>query len=269
MRKIIYKIYRVIFARGKFYNINKAIYNLIVKGIGINNFESDKLSGEKNLLDKILIKYKNPVIFDIGANVGNYSESIKLLSPDSTLFSFEPHPKIYKSLEASSKKSKYKAFNIALGKEESKLMLYDYENNTEGTEHASLFKETFEKFYNEKVTSYEVDVITLDKFVKENNIGTINLLKIDTEGNDYNVLLGAKESLTNGKIDIIHFEFNSMNVYSRVYFRDFFELLSNFDLYRLLPKSFIHIKKYEPIHCEIFAYQNIVAVRKDLNFKLT
>lgn len=268
MRKIIYNIYRKVFARGKFYNLNKALYNLVVKGIGINNYESDKLSGEKNLLDTILIKYKNPVIFDVGANVGNYSESIKQLSPESDLYSFEPHPKIFATLDVSSKKNKYKVFNLALGKEESKLMLYDYEDNKEGTEHASLFKETFENFYNEKVISYEVDVITLDKFVEENNINTINLLKIDTEGNDFNVLLGAKKSLANGKIDIIHFEFNSMNVYSRVYFRDFFELLNNFDLYRLLPNSFIHIKKYEPIHCEIFAYQNIVAVRKDLNFKL-
>jgi len=269
MRKIIYDIYRKIFAKSKFYNINKAIYNLVIKGIGINNYESDKLSGEKNLLDIVLSKYKKPIIFDVGANVGNYSESIKQLSPESDLYSFEPHPKIYITLESSSRKNNYKAFNLALGKEESKLMLYDYENNKEGTEHASLYKETFEKFYNEKVTSYEVDVITLDKFIKENNINKINLLKIDTEGNDFNVLLGANESLKKGLIDIIHFEFNSMNVYSRVYFRDFYELLNNFDFYRLLPNSFIHIKKYEPIHCEIFAYQNIVAVRKELNLNLS
>jgi len=269
MRKIIYDFYRKIFARSKFYNLNKAIYNLVVKGIGINNYESDKLSGEKNLLDKILTYYKNPVIFDVGANVGNYSESIKQLSANAILFSFEPHPKIYSVLLKNSQKNNYKAYNLALGKEESKLMLYDYESNKEGTEHASLFKETFEKFYEEKVISYEVDVINLDKFVKENNLEKINLLKIDTEGNDFNVLLGAQNSLQSGIIDIIHFEFNTMNVYSRVYFRDFYELLNNFDLYRLLPKSFIHIKKYEPIHCEIFAYQNIVAVRKDLNFKLS
>lgn len=268
MRKLIYNLYRFIFAREKLYKFNKAIYNLLVKGIGINNYESESLSGEKNLLEIILSKFVNPVIFDVGANIGNYSNSIKSLSPNSILYSFEPHPKTFKVLKDGSQKYGYMTYNLALGKDISKLMLYDYEQHIEGTEHASLFKETFENFYKEKVVSYEVDVTTLDNFVKENEINKINLLKIDTEGNDYNVLLGAKESLANDTIDLIHFEFNAMNVYSRVFFRDFFDLLNNYDLYRLVPKGFIHLKKYEPIHCEIFAYQNILAVRKNLNFKL-
>jgi FkbM family methyltransferase len=268
MRKIIYNFYRKLFAREKLYEFNKAIYNLLVKSIGINNYESDSLSGEKNLLEIILSKYTEPVIFDVGANIGNYSNSIKSLSPNSSLYSFEPHPKTFEILKTDSQKFGYNAYNLALGKEISKLMLYDYEQHSEGTEHASLFKETFENFYKEKVISYEVDVITLDQFIKDNEIVNINLLKIDTEGNDYNVLLGAKESLVNDKIDLIHFEFNAMNVYSRVFFRDFFDLLNKYNLYRLLPKGFIHINKYEPIHCEIFAYQNILAIRKNLNLKL-
>jgi FkbM family methyltransferase len=268
MRKIIYNFYRKVFARKRLFGFNKALYNLLVKSIGINNYESDSLSGEKNLLEVVLSLYKNPIIFDVGANVGSYSNSIKSLSPDSVLYSFEPHPKTFKILHDCSEKYGYFAFNLALGKEKSKLKLYDYEKETEGTEHASLFKETFENHYNEKVTSFDVDVTTLDEFVKEKEISKINLLKIDTEGNDYNVLLGSKDSLNNGIIDIIHFEFNSMNVYSRVFFRDFFDLLENYNLYRLLPNSFIHIRKYEPIHCEIFAYQNIVAVSKQLNFQL-
>ena len=268
MRKIIYNIYRKLFAREKLYNINKAIYNLLVKSIGINNYENDKLSGERNLLKVIFKNFDNPIIFDVGANIGNYSNSIKLLSPNSILYSFEPHPKTYEILKNDSIKNNYFAFNCGLGKEKSKLKLYDYESHTEGTEHASFFKETFENLYNKNVISFDVDVITVDNFIEEQKIEKINLLKIDTEGNDFNVLLGAKKSLNNEKIDIIHFEFNTMNVYSRVFFKDFFELLNNYNLYRLLPKGFIHIDKYDSIHCEIFAYQNIVAVRKQLNFQL-
>lgn len=268
MRKKIFDFYRMLFARKYFYKFNKAIYNLIIKGIGINNYENDHLSGEKNLLEVVLRKFNTPVVFDVGANVGNYSNSIKSLSPDVKLFSFEPHPKSFEILKLNSEKYGYNAYGYALGKEKSKLMLYDYEKESEGTEHASLFKETFDNIYKEKVISYEVEVTTLDEFVKENNIDKINLLKIDTEGNDYNVLLGSKKSLKNEAIDIIHFEFNVMNVYSRVFFKDFFELLENYNLYRLLPKGFIHIEKYESVHCEIFAYQNIVAVRKKLNMHL-
>ena len=267
MRQLIYNIYRKIFARSKFYNLNKAIYNLIVKSIGINNFENDNLSGEKNLLKVVLNNFKEPVIFDIGGNVGNYSNSIKTLSSDSILYSFEPHPKTYEILKKNAAKYGYLAYNLACGNSDSKMLLYDYEEELEGSEHATLFKETFENLYHKKSISYEVDVITLDNFIQGNNIDRINLLKIDTEGNEYNVLLGAKECLNNGKIDLIHFEFNAMNVYSRIFFKDFYDLLVNYDLFRLLHKSFLRIDKYEPIHCEIFAYQNILAVRKNLKIK--
>lgn len=41
----------------------------------------------------------------------------------------------------------------------------------------------------------EVELKTLDWYVKENNIKRIDYLKIDTEGFDYKVLLGAKKAL--------------------------------------------------------------------------
>jgi len=55
-----------------------------------------------------------------------------------------------------------------------------------------------------------------------------------------------------------------MNVYSRVFFRDFYELLVNYNFFRMLPDGLIFLGKYNPIFQEIFAYQNIVAIRKDL-----
>ena len=177
----------------------------MVKSIGINNYENDNLSGEKNLLKVILKNFNNPVIFDVGANIGNYSNSIKSLSPSSILHSFEPHPKSFEILKNNSSKYNYFAYNYGLGKEKSKLKLYDYESQSEGTEHASLYKETFDNLYHEKVISYDVDVITIDDFIEKKKIEKINLLKIDTEGNDYNVLSGAKKSLKNELIDIIHF----------------------------------------------------------------
>ena len=51
-----------------------------------------------------------------------------------------------------------------------------------------------------------VKVITLDKFCAEQNIERINDLKVDTEGSDLDVLLGANEMLTNQKIDLVQVE---------------------------------------------------------------
>ena len=88
------------------------------------------------------------------------------------------------------------------------------------------------------------------------------MLKIDTEGHEFAVLRGASNLLKTGRIDVIHFEFNEMNVVSRVFFKDIWDFLPNYDFYRMLPDGLAQIKNYSPVFCEIFAYQNIVAKLK-------
>ena len=66
----------------------------------------------------------------------------------------------------------------------------------------------------------------------------IDLLKIDTEGNEFNVLKGAKKLFEFNKIKAIHFEFNQMNIVSKSSFKDFWDLLNeNFIFYRILPRG--------------------------------
>ena len=56
-----------------------------------------------------------------------------------------------------------------------------------------------------KVTEkIKIDVIVLDEFFNQNKLSKIDLLKIDTEGYEYKVLLGLKKNIKN--IHLIHFE---------------------------------------------------------------
>ena len=110
----------------------------------------------------------------------------------------------------------------------------------------------------------EVTILHYVKF-EEYDISRINLLKIDTEGNELKVLAGGKKTLSANKIDIIQIEFNEMNVVSRTFMRDFVQLLSSYNMYRLLPKSFLPIKYQRPVKHEIFAFQNIIAIRKEID----
>lgn len=50
-----------------------------------------------------------------------------------------------------------------------------------------------------------------------------------------------------------------MNVASRVFLKDFFGLLPDYNFYRLLPHGMIRLS-YNAYH-EIFKFQNIVAIR--------
>ena len=112
--------------------------------------------------------------------------------------------------------------------------------------------------------SHLVEIITLDKLLSDKNIIEIDLLKIDTEGNEYNVLLGVKSFLKKRKIKAIHLEFNEMNIISKSTFKDFWDLLLDYKFYRILPGGeLLPIKNYIPLMTEIYAFQNIVAILKD------
>jgi FkbM family methyltransferase len=157
---------------------------------------------------------------------------------------------------------KFDAFNAGLGARNAELEIYDY-NDRDGSAHASLYLDVIKELHKGKPIAHSVKIIRLDDFVEENNIGQIDLLKIDTEGNELDVLMGATGTLKKNKVKAIHFEFNEMNVISAVNFKMFWDLLDSYNFYRLLPGGkLLHIKDYCPITCEIYAYQNIVCLLK-------
>ena len=53
-----------------------------------------------------------------------------------------------------------------------------------------------------------------------------------------------------------------MNILSRIFFQDFLSILPQYEFYRILPFSLLPLRGYSPLYNNIFAYQNIVAVRK-------
>jgi len=112
---MIFKIYRIIFARKIFIKFNRFLYRLSLNGIGILNWENSKISGENIFLKKYLKNKTIKTIFDIGANKGNYSKEIMELNPNVELYAFEPHPKTFKKLQEVANKFSFKAFNVGGG----------------------------------------------------------------------------------------------------------------------------------------------------------
>lgn len=255
------KIYQTLFAKKIFYQLNFYLFQLALRGMGILNHQNSIVSGENYFLKRILKKFNKPIIIDIGANKGNYSVSCKKINKNAEIFALEPHPKTYKILLSKAKEFKFKSFNLASGNEQGNIKFYDYKDN-DGSEHASLLKDVIEKIHNASAVEHCVEIIKLDDFVVNNQINHINLLKIDTEGYEMEVLKGAEKLIEENKIDCIHFEFNETNVISRVFLKDFMEKLTGYKFYRLLPDGLLDINQYKPLN-EIFAFQNIIALRAD------
>lgn len=261
----IINIYQRFFIKRRFYRLNKLIFNLSLRGLGILNFENDQLSGENYFLRHLMTgrnQFKNFVVLDVGANIGSYSNKIKKLSPSAEIYAFEPHPITYQRLRDEASKYGYRAFNLGCGSETGNLKLYDYKDNLEGTQHASIHKDVIEKIHCSASTEWDIQVTTLDSFLTEQKIAHVDLLKIDTEGHELSTLMGCRKSIEDQMIDIIQFEFNEMNIVSKVFFRDFYELLPNYSFYRMMPDGYLPINIYSPMFCEIFAYQNIIAIQQ-------
>ncbi|CAN1563663.1 fkbM_fam, methyltransferase, FkbM family [Burkholderiaceae bacterium] len=261
MKNLVYNLYRMLFARKIFYKFNRLLYGMSLRGLGILNYETDKMSGEEYFIENYVSKINNGVVIDVGANVGTYAKLIRKQQPSIEIFAFEPHPATYQKLVNNVALDRVKTYNAAVGAVQGILKLYDYEND-DGSEHASLYKEVIESIHQGKSVEHEVKIISLDEFSSENKITRVGLLKIDTEGHELEVLKGFEAHLKAGQVAMIHFEFNEMNIVSRVCFKDFWSMLPNYNLFRMLPDGLVPIEKYNPLLCEIYAYQNVVAILK-------
>ena len=247
------------FTKTYFYKINKFLYFLSVKGMGIDNKFSLVHKGDRMLMAMLLKKTGKQVVIDVGANVGNYAEEVLNYNSDVDLYAFEPHPKTFLTLEEKAKKIGFKTINKGCANTIGKLKFYDYANN-DGSEHATLLEGVFTDLYNNKTIVHEVEVTTLDSFIEENKIESIDLLKIDTEGFEYSVISGCLQSIKSNRIKAIHFEFNTMNIISKVFMKDFIKILPQYSFYRVLPNGLLKVEQQNILLTEIFGFQNIVAV---------
>ena len=236
--------------------------------IGILKYQNECVSGEKFMIAQVLKSYfednEQLVLFDVGANVGNYSKLLAQHFSRARIYSFEPMPVSYRI--ASENLKQYP--NVALlnfgfsSNINNSQKIHTYEGDNTSS-HASLYKDVFTEIHHAKKTEeVSIKLDTIDHFCANNNIEKINFLKIDTEGHEMEVLKGAVNMITSGRIDIIQFEFNEMHVISRVFFKDFYELLGQqYFLYRLNTDSLIPLKGYDTFY-EVFKFQNIIAISR-------
>jgi FkbM family methyltransferase len=262
---MIYRIYTFIFARKIFFKLNRFLFKLSIHGLGIRNNANQYLSGE-NAFIKNLIKteaLKNGVVFDVGANIGDYSIFMRENGVVAPIFVFEPHPQTYQQLISNTKNLNLTYFNSGLGDATFETAIFDYKTNN-GSQHASIYKEVIEDIHKSEAIETKISITTLDSIVEKYNIEQISLLKIDTEGNELSVIKGAAKTITASKINYIQIEFNEMNIISHTFLRDFIRLLPNYKFYRLLPTEMLEIKEYTPLYHELFAFQNIIAVKDNV-----
>ncbi len=218
----------------------------------------------KNILTEQFKNDKSPLFFDVGANIGNYTLSLRENITNADIYAFEPVKETFEQLE-NNVGDKAKLYNIGFGSLPGKGLLYNTLNTTVSeiaTTHKDILLDIFKSLGEIVAIDFEID--TIDNFCSSNKIKAIDFLKIDVEGNELQVLKGASAMLANNAIKIIQFEFNTHNVYSRVFLRDFYLLLKDFEFYRLKKDGMVSLGNYNPVN-EIFTAQNIIAAHKSVS----
>lgn len=164
------------------------------------------------------LKKTNLVIFDIGAHKG---ETIDLFLKNfhlKKIYSFEPNTLLFKLLEKKylKRKSIIEVYNLGIGETKKSMFLNIMTDTSSSTfneinKKSAYFlrKEKIFKYFSKKKNLFEkkqnITVETLSNVLNEKKITNIDLLKIDTEGFEYNVLKGLSEQDFK-MINFIYFE---------------------------------------------------------------
>ena len=151
------------------------------------NFSQKKLyEGASRICCKKYIPTTNDVIVDVGAGVGTeFMFFIDKIADKGMLYNIEASPNTFTKLELLSKKNKIqtcKNFNLAISSSEGEIWI------EEDVEHQKAQINTNKK-------GNQVKAMSLDNFIKENNIGKINYLKINIEGAEYEMIDGMTEAI--------------------------------------------------------------------------
>jgi FkbM family methyltransferase len=232
--------------------------------VGVLNYETPSASGEERFLRRYLQRWPDALILDVGANTGQFAALARAEAAGAVIHSFEPHPVAFAQLAARAPGLRITAEHLAMGDQDGEIEIFDYADET-GSQHASVYREVIEGVHRRAAAGVAVRCARLDTFARERGITHVGLLKIDTEGHELAVLRGASSLIAAGAIDVIQFEFNEMNVVSRVFMKDFFDLLPDYRIYRLLSDGAIHFETYDARFMEVFAFQNIACIRRDLD----
>ena len=123
---------------------------------------------------------KQPIILDVGANIGLSSLYFKELYPLCTIVALEPDPDNFKLLTANLRDEDVKLVQVAASNCKGKMPFFTNADSDYTLPVSSLYKN---EFSNQKI---EVEVIDFAEMV--NSFEEIDLCKIDVEGEESNII---------------------------------------------------------------------------------
>src|SRR5262245_21587224 len=228
-----------------------------------NNDSHPARNGEAWLLRQ-LVKTHNGVtplvVFDVGANVGDYTRSVLREASQAhrtvSVHAFEPSPhNVEILLRTFASQPNVQVNAVAIGDQCGEAILY---SPTIGSSQASLLKrDPATVRMTEQVT---VRVLRLEDYMAASGIRSIHLLKLDVEGAELAALRGLGSQLQPQQIEMIQFEYGGTALDGGTTLGEIYKLLSErgYAVAKLLPRQ-LEVRPYR-VWMENYAYANYVAL---------
>lgn len=224
-----------------------------------NDNNSDPLvNGEFYFLNKVLTGCR--IVFDVGANRGDWSAQIVSIQPSVEVHAFEPSASTYQMLLQQKFPPQVTCNPFGLGAQSESRSLYIF---GDGAGINSLYqRRDLEDAYGlaTPTITETVTLETLDLYCEKHHITRIDLLKMDVEGYEREVLRGAHRMLSQSAIRLIQFEYGGTFIDAGILLKDMFELLHayGYKLHKIHPNHVRYVSRYSQL-LENFRYQNWVA----------
>ena len=196
------------------------------------------------------------VVFDVGANIGLWTQSALLTNPNAQYHCFEPCPSTFAELSANEFPANVILNNFGLGDAEGTLKMY-LDPLVSGNN--SLYSRR--GIPRPPVGEVDVRLTTLDTYCVERGIDRVSFVKIDVEGHELALLKGAARMLAEGRIECIQIEYNDSWIDSRILLRDVWEHVTGLNPKYSFAKILSHGLRPVPVYSqklETYRYSNWV-----------
>jgi|GEM_PF-981914 methyltransferase, FkbM family len=227
-------------------------------------FKKREVNGDLLVIKKII--NKGYVVFDVGANKGDWTKEVLKQCQDVEIHLFEPLPQTYKTLLLNLaeplKEGTIIPFNLALAQKEEIKNFYYYEELPV----LSTFYRQVDVEKQGGLTpprAFPILTTTIDSYCQRQCIKRINFLKIDVEGSEFDVIQGAKQLLKDGNIDYIQFEYGEKYVDAEITLKEVFEYLQKYrySIFKVLPEGLEYKPDFQ-LYDENFEDSNFLAVNE-------
>ncbi|MCD8497404.1 MAG: FkbM family methyltransferase [Alphaproteobacteria bacterium] len=210
-------------------------------------------NGERRASANILsaLSSSSPVVYDIGANMGEWSEGILQLSPEAAVHAFEMIPDFAERAAERLKPWPQAVLHpLGLSDHDQTMTAYRAGGGASITDH---------DFGTKEKVPVTIRAAKGDDYIAAQNLPAPGFIKIDVEGHELKVLHGLEQTISSAR-PFVQFEYGKHYINERIYLKDIYAFFEGLDyqIYQIFPTKLVK-RKWSPA-LENFWTANFIAV---------